>query len=133
MEILQGIRSFRADGGSVVTVGFYDGVPVGHQAVIRRTVKAAEEQGLRPVVLTFDRHPREVLTPHDVPQLLTTLRRKSELIEAIGVEVLAVMEFDEDVSRWPPERFVDQALVTGLGVRQAIVGTNFTPQSGRYR
>ncbi|MGH2682777.1 MAG: bifunctional riboflavin kinase/FAD synthetase [Actinomycetota bacterium] len=126
MEILQGIRSFRADGGSAVTVGFYDGVHVGHQAVIRRTVKAAGEQGLRPVVLTFDRHPREVLTPRDVPQLLTTLRRKSELIEAIGVEVLAVMEFDEDVSRWPPERFVDQALVTGLGVRQAIVGANFT-------
>ncbi|HEV8571760.1 MAG TPA: bifunctional riboflavin kinase/FAD synthetase [Actinomycetota bacterium] len=126
MEIIQGIRSFRPDEGSAVTVGFFDGVHVGHQAVIRRAVKAAKERDLRSVALTFDRHPREVLTPQVVPQLLTTLRRKAELIEALGVEVLAVMEFDEDVSRWEPERFVDQALVGGLGIRHAVVGANFT-------
>jgi riboflavin kinase/FMN adenylyltransferase len=126
MEVVQGIRSFRPDGGSAVTVGFFDGVHLGHQAVIRQTVKAATERGLRPVVVTFDRHPREVLTPNDVPQLLTTLRRKAELIEALGVAVLAVMEFDEEVSRWPPERFVDEALVAGLEIRHAVVGANFT-------
>jgi riboflavin kinase/FMN adenylyltransferase len=126
MDVLQGIASFRPDGGSAVTIGFFDGVHVGHQAVIRRTVSAAGERGLRPVALTFDRHPREVLTPGDVPQLLTTLRRKAELIEALGVEVLAVMEFDDDVSRWPPERFVEEALVHGLGIQHAVVGANFT-------
>jgi riboflavin kinase / FMN adenylyltransferase len=126
MEVLQGIGSFRPDGGSAVTVGFFDGVHVGHQAVIRRTVEAARERSLRSVALTFDRHPREVLTPHDVPQLLTTLRRKAELIETLGVELLAVMEFDQDVSRWPPERFVDQALADGLGIQHAVVGANFT-------
>jgi riboflavin kinase/FMN adenylyltransferase len=126
MEMLQGLRSFRPDGGSAVTVGFFDGVHVGHQAVIRQVVNAAAQQGLRSVALTFDRHPREVLTPDDVPQLLTTLRRKAELIEALGVEVLAVMEFDEDVSRWPPERFADEALAAGLGTRHAVVGANFT-------
>jgi riboflavin kinase/FMN adenylyltransferase len=67
-----------------------------------------------------------VLTPGDVPQLLTTLRRKAELIEALGIDVLAVMEFDEEVSRWPPERFADQALVAGLGILHAVVGANFT-------
>ena len=126
MEVLQGIGSFRPDGGAAVTVGFFDGVHVGHQAVIRQTVNAAARRGVRSVVLTFDRHPREVLTPGDVPQLLTTLRRKAELIEALGVDVLAVMEFDEDVSRWPPERFVDQALVAGVGIRHGVVGANFT-------
>jgi riboflavin kinase/FMN adenylyltransferase len=126
VDVLQGIGSFRPDGGSAVTVGFFDGVHVGHQAVIRRTVEAARERRLRPVALTFDRHPREVLTPGDVPQLLTTLRRKADLIETLGVEVLAVMEFDDDVSRWPPERFVDQALVDGLGARHVVVGANFT-------
>jgi riboflavin kinase/FMN adenylyltransferase len=126
MEVLQGIKSFRPDGGSAVTIGFFDGVHLGHQAVIRQAVKAATERDLRAVALTFDRHPREVLTPDNVPQLLTTLRRKAELIEAQGVDVLAVMEFDEDVSRWPPERFVDQALVEGLGIGHAVVGANFT-------
>jgi riboflavin kinase/FMN adenylyltransferase len=126
MDVIQGIGSFRPDGGSAVTIGFFDGVHVGHQAVIRQTVSAARERHLRPVALTFDRHPREVLTPDDVPQLLTTLRRKAELIETLGVEVLAVMEFDEGVSRWPPERFVDQALADGLGIQHAVVGANFT-------
>jgi riboflavin kinase/FMN adenylyltransferase len=126
MEVLQGIGSFAPDGGSAVTVGFFDGVHVGHQAVIRQAVKAATERGIRSVALTFDRHPREVLTPNDVPQLLTTLRRKAELIQALGVDVLAVMEFDEDASRWPPERFMDQVLVNGLGIRHAVVGANFT-------
>jgi riboflavin kinase/FMN adenylyltransferase len=126
MEVVQGIGSFRPDGGSVVTVGYFDGVHVGHQAVIRQTVKTAARRGLRSVALTFDRHPREVLTPGDIPQLLTTLRRKAELIEALGVDVLAVMEFDEVVSRWPPERFVDKVLGRGLGIRHAVVGANFT-------
>lgn len=126
MEVVNGLGSFRAGGGSVVTVGFFDGVHLGHQSLIRRTVEAAAQRGLRSVVLTFDRHPREVLTPGDVPHLLTTLRRKAELIDALGVELMAVMEFDENVSRWEPERFVDQVLVAGLGVRQAVVGANFT-------
>jgi riboflavin kinase/FMN adenylyltransferase len=126
MEMLQGLRSFRPDGGSVVTVGFFDGVHLGHQAVIRQAVNAAAQQALRSVALTFDRHPREVLTPDDVPQLLTTLRRKAELIDALGVELIAVMEFDEGVSRWPPERFVDEVLAAGLGIRHAVVGANFT-------
>jgi riboflavin kinase/FMN adenylyltransferase len=124
--MVQGLRSFRPGGGSAVTIGFFDGVHLGHQAVIRRAVKAARERDLRAVALTFDRHPREVLTPDAVPQLLTTLRRKAELIEALGVDVLAVMEFDEAVSRWPPELFVDQALVGGLGIGHAVVGANFT-------
>jgi riboflavin kinase / FMN adenylyltransferase len=126
MELIQGIGSFRPDGGSAVTVGFFDGVHLGHQALIRRVVSAATEHGLRSVVLTFDRHPREVLTPGNVPQLLTTLRRKAELTEALGVQLMAVMEFDEQVSRWEPERFVDQVLVARLGVRHAVVGANFT-------
>jgi riboflavin kinase/FMN adenylyltransferase len=126
MEVLQGVTSFGPDGGSAVTVGFFDGVHVGHQAVIRQAVKASRERDLRSVALTFDRHPREVLTPDAVPQLLTTLRRKAELIESLGVDVLAVMEFDEGVSRWAPERFVDQALVAGLGIRHAVVGANFS-------
>lgn len=126
MDVVQGSRSLPIPGESSVTIGFYDGVHAGHQAVIVRAVRVAAERGLRPVAVTFDRHPLETLSPGKTPPLLTTLRRKAELIEALGVEVLFVLEFTDEVSRWSPEDFVDRVLVRGLQARHVAVGTNFT-------
>jgi riboflavin kinase/FMN adenylyltransferase len=126
MEIVHGSSSLPLEGESAVTIGFFDGVHRGHQAVIGRVVRVAGERGLRPVVVTFDRHPLETLSPGKVPKLLTTLRRKAGLIEDLGAEVLFVLEFTEDVSRWPPEEFVDRVLARGLGARHVAVGANFT-------
>jgi riboflavin kinase / FMN adenylyltransferase len=126
MEILQGIGSLPVDGPSSVTIGFFDGVHRGHQAVIRRTVEAARRDGLGSVAVTFDRHPLQTLSPGKVPPLLTTLRRKAELIQEVGMDCLFVLEFTEEVSRWPPEAFVDRVLVEGLHARHVAIGTNFT-------
>jgi riboflavin kinase/FMN adenylyltransferase len=126
MEVLHGTGSLPIDGPSSVTIGFFDGVHRGHQAVIRRTVEAARRGGLRSVAVTFDRHPLQTLSPGKVPPLLTTLRRKADLIEDLGVDRLFVLEFTEEVSRWPPEAFVDRVLVDGLRVRHVAIGTNFT-------
>jgi riboflavin kinase / FMN adenylyltransferase len=126
MEMVQGLGSLPLEGESAVTVGFFDGVHLGHQSVIGRTVQMARERVLRSVAVTFDRHPRETLTPGHAPPLLTTLRRKAGLIEALGVDVLAVLEFDEELSAWPPEVFVDRVLVRGLRARHATVGANFS-------
>jgi riboflavin kinase/FMN adenylyltransferase len=109
-----------------VTIGFFDGVHLGHRAVVGRAVDVARDRGLRPAAVTFDRHPLATLSPGKVPPLLTTLRRKAGLIEALGVWTLFVLEFTEEVSRWPPEEFVDRVLVGGLGARHVVVGTNFT-------
>lgn len=126
MEVLHGSGAFPLEMRSAVTVGFFDGVHLGHQAVIRRTVEEGSSRGLRPVAVTFDRHPREILTPGKVPKLLTTLRRKAGLIEALGIEVLLVLEFTERFSRWEPGDFVERILVEGLRTEHAVVGTNFT-------
>ena len=126
MEILHGIGALPLDGESATTVGFFDGVHRGHQAVIGRVVRVARERGLRPIVVSFDRHPREILTPGNVPLLLTSLRRKAGLIEGVGVEALVVLEFTEEFSRWPPEAFVERVLSAGLRTRHAAVGQNFT-------
>ena len=111
---------------SVVAIGKFDGVHRGHQAVLGRTVHVGRERGLRPVAVTFDRHPREILTPGKEPPLLTSLERKADLIGVLGIEVLVVLEFDEDFSRWPPEDFVDRVLVSGLHAEHAMIGSNFT-------
>jgi riboflavin kinase / FMN adenylyltransferase len=126
MDVLQGIGSLPLDSESATTVGFFDGVHRGHQAVIGRVVQVARERHLRSVVVTFDRHPREILTPGNVPLLLTSLRRKAGLVESVGVETLVVLEFTEEFSRWPPGAFVERVLADGLRTRHATVGKNFT-------
>lgn len=126
MDVVHGSRSLPLSGESSVTIGFFDGVHRGHQTVIRRAVEAARQQGLRPVAVTFDRHPLETLSPGKTPPLLTTLRRKAALIEALGIHTLFVLEFTDEVSRWSPEGFVERVLAAGLSARHVVVGAHFT-------
>lgn len=127
MEFLEGIDALpRPDGPATVTIGFFDGVHLGHQTVFRRTVETARERGLTPVAVTFDRHPREILTPGREPRLLTTVERKASLVASTGIEILVVLEFTKEFSRWPAEVFVQKVLVDGLHAEHAVVGANFT-------
>jgi riboflavin kinase / FMN adenylyltransferase len=127
MDFVRGMGSLPLRGGPVaVTIGFFDGVHRGHQTVLRRTVDVAAARGLRPIAVTFDRHPREVLDPGAEPPLLTTLERKASLIAELGIETLVVLDFTDDFSRWPPEDFVERVLVGGVHAEHAVVGSNFT-------
>ena len=127
MRIVEGLERLPVDGGpSVVTVGFFDGVHLGHRAVIARTVDAARERGVRAVAITFDRHPREVLTPGSEPRLLTTVQRRASLIEAIGIDDLVVLAFTKEFSQVPAEGFVERVLVGGVHALHAVMGANFT-------
>ena len=127
MERLQGLGALPlAAERTVVTVGFFDGVHLGHRAVLGRTVEVARERGLPSVAVTFDRHPREVLTPGQEPRLLTTVDRKADLIEETGIDVLLVLEFTEEFSRWPAEAFITRVLVDGLHAAHCAMGANFT-------
>jgi riboflavin kinase / FMN adenylyltransferase len=127
MEIVRGLGSLPLDAeSSVVTVGFFDGVHRGHQAVLETTVERARARGVRSVAITFDRHPREILSPGDEPRLLTTVERKATLIEAEGIDVLIVLAFTEAVSRISAEDFVRDLLVEGLHAQHAAMGANFT-------
>ncbi|WP_091795675.1 bifunctional riboflavin kinase/FAD synthetase [Prauserella marina] len=113
-------------GRCVVTIGVFDGVHRGHQALINRTVEAAARRGLPSVVLTFDPHPSEVLRPGSHPAQLTTLRRKAELVERLGVDVFAVLPFTLELSKLTPDEFVHEVLVDKLHAAAVIVGENFT-------
>jgi riboflavin kinase/FMN adenylyltransferase len=127
MQVLHGAGALPLDHTpSVVTVGFFDGVHLGHQAVFRRVVAEAASRGVRSVAITFDRHPREVLSPGDEPRLLTTVERKASLIEAAGIDVLLVLPFDRDFSLIPAETFVAETLVAGVHAEHAAMGANFT-------
>ncbi len=127
MERLEGIASLPvATGPTVSTAGFFDGVHLGHRVVLGRTVAVAGQLGIPSVAVTFDRHPREVLTPGKEPRLLTTVDRKASLIAATGIDVLVVLEFTEGFSRWPPDDFIQRVLVDGVHARHVVIGADFT-------
>jgi riboflavin kinase / FMN adenylyltransferase len=111
---------------SVVTIGVFDGVHVGHQAVFGRLMEVAGASGHRAVAVTFDRHPRETLTPGREPPLITTLERKLSLIAGQGVDATVVLAFDEAFSSGSAEWFVDDVLAERLRATAVVVGSNFT-------
>jgi riboflavin kinase/FMN adenylyltransferase len=112
-------------GRCVVTIGVFDGVHRGHAAIIGRAVEAAREQGLRSVLLTFVPHPSEVVRPGTHPPVLTTLMRRSELVEQLGVDVFCALPFTREFSQLAPAEFAHEALVARLHAATVIVGENF--------
>lgn len=120
------------DQRTVVTIGAYDGVHRGHQAVIEQVRQIATETNARSVVLTFDRHPAEVVRPETAPLLLTDRDQRLELLAATGVDAAVVLPFDDVQSHEAPESFVQRVLVGGLGVRTIVVGDDFHFGHGRH-
>src|SRR3954454_19074026 len=118
-------------GGAVVTIGAYDGVHLGHRALIGRVRTMANELGCASAVVTFDRHPATIVRPDSAPKLLTDLDQKLELLEATGVDYTLVIRFDEERSRESAEDFVTEVLVGCLRARAVVVGHDFHFGRGR--
>lgn len=110
---------------SVVTIGFFDGVHVGHRALIRQLRADAARQGCKAVVVTFDRHPAAVVRPESAPPLLCTLEQRLELLAATGIDAVVVVHFDEQRSKEDADHFVRRVLVDGLRTRRIVVGADF--------
>lgn len=126
MKTCQGLTGLPADvKPSVATVGVFDGVHRGHQMLIKKVVDEAHARGAKAVVVTFDRHPLELLSPKDAPELITTLRQRAEVFEEIGVDVLLVLRFDDKFRQFPAEHFIERVLVDALGAVHLVVGANF--------
>lgn len=109
---------------AALTIGNFDGVHLGHRAIIDRLRALAARSGSVPTVLTFDPHPQSVLRGH-APLALATPERKLALLEEAGVERVVLMPFDRSVSEIEPEDFVRDVLVGRLGARAVVVGSNF--------
>jgi riboflavin kinase/FMN adenylyltransferase len=121
-----------AGGGSVVTIGVYDGVHLGHAAVLRLVRELADARGLAAVCVTFDRHPAEVVRPESAPKLITTPEQKLELLAATGyLDLCFVLHFDEERSHETAEEFVHEVLVDAAATRLVVVGADFHFGRGR--
>ena len=109
-------------GPSVVTIGNFDGVHRGHQAVLARLVADARREGAAAVAITFHPHPVAVLYPDRAPAQLIGLPDRLDLLEAAGLDAVLVMEFTPRLAAWEPERFVREVLVEALGAALVVVG-----------
>jgi riboflavin kinase/FMN adenylyltransferase len=122
----RGLEEIPGDWGrSVVTIGSFDGVHLGHQLIVNRAVARARELGASAVVVTFDPHPSEVLRPGSHPPLLAPHPRRAELLAELGVDAVLVLPFTTEFSKESPEAFVQQVLVDALHARLVIEGPNF--------
>jgi riboflavin kinase/FMN adenylyltransferase len=117
--------------GGVVALGNFDGVHLGHQAVIGAVLAAARLNRAVSGVMTFEPHPRSVFRPDQPPFRLTPFRIKSRLIEALGVDYLLMQHFDLAFAAHTAREFVDTVLVRSLGVSQVVVGYNYVFGHGR--
>ncbi|RMI27918.1 bifunctional riboflavin kinase/FAD synthetase [Nocardia stercoris] len=113
-------------GRCVLTIGVFDGVHRGHAQLIGRAVKSAAVRGVPSVLMTFDPHPMEVVRPGSHPAQLTTLTRRAELVEELGIDVFCVMPFTHEFMKLDPGEYVHDLLVERLHVAEVVVGDNFT-------
>ena len=126
MKVIRGLHALqRPLKSSVLTIGVFDGVHVGHRKVIGTVVARAKKLGVKSVVVTFDPHPMKSLCPQNRTPSLISLDHRIRMVGSLGVDILVVVSFTEAVSGLSPGAFVKNILVDKLGVREMYVSDNF--------
>ncbi len=126
VAVFRSLAEIPADfGPSVVAIGNFDGVHLGHREILSGVVAEAHETGARAVAITFDPHPEQILRPAQAPKLITTFAERIRLLSQTGIDAVLVLSFDAALARLAPAKFVQQILVGALGVRSVHEGENF--------
>ena len=118
-------------GATVLTIGNFDGIHLGHRALLKRLTDAAKAENLLPTAITFEPHPREYFAPDSAPARLSTLREKLEMIADEGVEAAYVGHFNARFAALSAEDFIERILVGCLRVKHLIIGDDFRFGAGR--
>lgn len=130
MQVFRGVHHPGIAAACALTIGSFDGVHRGHQAMLALLINEARHRRLTPCVLTFEPHPRDFFAqragcPQDAPARIATLRDKLAELERCGIEQVVVLRFDEQLAARTPQGFIDEVLVGGLHARYLLVGDDF--------
>lgn len=131
MEFIRGQHNLRAwHRGCVASIGNYDGVHLGHQAIVKQLLRSRDRSGLPALIVTFEPHPQEYFRRGEQTRL-TSLRAKLELLHQQGIDRVLCLRFNADLANMSPESFIQDLLVDGLGVKHLVIGDDF--RFGRAR
>lgn len=123
MKVVHTLGEIEKDRNSVITVGTFDGVHLGHREILGEVLRRARERGGRSVCFTFDPHPKEIVgKPDRTVQILTTLEERVELFEEMGLDVVFIIRFTYEFSRQTPRQFYERYLVNGVGISEEVEG-----------
>ncbi len=126
MKLFDGLETLSEPlSDTTVAIGTFDGIHVGHQAIIRAAAQDAFANSRRSLVFTFDRHPAELLAPDRAPDHITTPAQRNRYVAELGIDGLVVAKFDRQLADLSPDAFLDRVLRTALGAKKIVVGDNF--------
>lgn len=127
MELIEDINKIKSPlSNAVVTIGNFDGVHLGHQALFRKVIEQARLRGGKAVAITFEPHPVRVLKQNGLPPLITIYEQKIELIAQAGIDVLICIQFTPEFAALSPQAFVVDLLVNRIGMKAIVVGEDYT-------
>jgi len=131
MEVFSDLTQIKRDENTVLTIGTFDGIHLGHREIIEQVKRKASGYGGRSFLVTFNPHPRKVVSNSGSLKILTTLDEKKEILEKSGIENLFVINFTKEFSQLSAEKFVTEYLVNGIGLREIIIGYDHHFGKGR--
>ncbi len=125
MKVFRRLKPAPTQAPCALTIGNFDGVHRGHQALLRQVVEGARARHLRPCVLTFEPHPREFFSPHDAPPRIQNLRDKLMALRQCAIDTIAIEEFNQAFSKLSPSEFVQNILIEKLNTKWILIGDDF--------
>jgi len=131
MKIIKDLEEIKQDQNSVITLGTFDGLHLGHQRIVDTVIQKSLQSDGRSFLITFDPHPRKVIPGRNDVKILSTLDEKEIILEQIGLENLFIIKFTTEFSRQSPEEFVEKYLVKGIGLREVVIGYDHHFGKGR--
>jgi riboflavin kinase/FMN adenylyltransferase len=131
MQVFSDLSSIIKDKNTVLTIGTFDGIHLGHQKIIEKVKKKASLYAARDLVVTFNPHPKKILSKTGNIKILSTLKEKIATLENLGIENLFVIEFTREFSQLPAENFFTDYIINGTGVKEIIIGYDHHFGKGR--
>ena len=131
MRIFKDLRDIECDKKTIITLGTFDGLHLGHQQIVKNVLEKSAQFGCRSFLITFDPHPRKVVPGGNNVKLLSTIEEKISVLEELGLENLFIINFTKEFSQQSPEEFVKKYLVSGIGIKEMIIGYDHHFGKGR--
>jgi riboflavin kinase / FMN adenylyltransferase len=131
MLIFRNLDEIEHNKNTIVTLGTFDGIHLGHREIIETVVKKAADSNFRSFLITFDPHPRKVISKDDKIKLLCSLDEKIEIIKSLGMENIFLVNFTREFSQQSPEEFIQKYIIEGIGVKEIVIGYDHHFGKGR--